>query len=523
MSLHDQARHPADTPPAQTDTDLERAVRDCLDAVLAAAAHERSVAVADAVARTRAEADARLQDALAVTRAEAEAVVAAAVEAAVAREQDEAARELEAAVALARDDARREPDADALALARDEARDEARREFDAALADARAAWQAEQDRAVEDARAAAHAETDAEVARLRAEHAEALARAQEAQEALSAARAAAAEEVEAERARARAEFADSARAIDAFEATARTGEREATLAGTEALRDAIVRLDEATSLSECLDALSDAVGQHAARSMVFVIRGHALRAWRLAGFDEGSTTAAAISVPLDLAGELWQVAERGRAREVHPQTFGVKTDPALAFARLDEGAVGLALPVCVAGKAVALVYGDDGGASAHEVPSRWPEAVEILARHAGRCLEVLTAARSSAVVAFPQAGNNGRSASAAAPSEAPHVAAAAPGEGAVVVDLEATTAAERYAKLLVSEVKLYNEAAVRVARHKRDIRVRLRAEIERARRLYHERVSPSVETRDEIFDRELVQILADGQPDLLGSDMPEAV
>jgi hypothetical protein len=75
----------------------------------------------------------------------------------------------------------------------------------------------------------------------------------------------------------------------------------------------------------------------------------------------------------------------------------------------------------------------------------------------------------------------------------------------------------------VSEVKLYNEAAVRVARHKKDIRTRLRAEIDRARRLYHERVPAGVITRDEIFDQEVVRTLADGQPELLGADMPEAV
>ena len=47
--------------------------------------------------------------------------------------------------------------------------------------------------------------------------------------------------------------------------------------------------------------------------------------------------------------------------------------------------------------------------------------------------------------------------------------------------------ARRYARLLVSEIKLYNESAVRTGRERRDLLVRLRPEIDRARRLYEER------------------------------------
>jgi hypothetical protein len=203
--------------------------------------------------------------------------------------------------------------------------------------------------------------------------------------------------------------------------------------------------------------------------------------------------------------------------------FGRGTDPALAFARLDEAAAGLAVPLCVAGKAVALVYADAGAEITGAGTSRWAESVEILARHASRCLEVLTATRTGGVVAFQSQGATAARAAATGTAEAQVLTHVPAGEVAGTTDLEAATAAERYARLLVSEVKLYNEAAVRVARHKRDIRVRLRAEIERARRLYHDRIAASLSTRDEIFELELVRILADGQPELLGTDMPEAV
>ena len=68
----------------------------------------------------------------------------------------------------------------------------------------------------------------------------------------------------------------------------------------------------------------------------------------------------------------------------------------------------------------------------------------------------------------------------------------------------------------MSEIKLYNESAVRVGRQKRDLLERLRAEIDRARHLYDDRVPPAVRARRDYFDEELVQTLADGNPSLLG-------
>ena len=77
--------------------------------------------------------------------------------------------------------------------------------------------------------------------------------------------------------------------------------------------------------------------------------------------------------------------------------------------------------------------------------------------------------------------------------------------------------ARRFARLLVSEIKLYNEAAVRTGRQQRDLLQRLRVEIDRAQRLYEERVPPAVGGRHAYFQQELVQTLADGDPALLGS------
>lgn len=68
----------------------------------------------------------------------------------------------------------------------------------------------------------------------------------------------------------------------------------------------------------------------------------------------------------------------------------------------------------------------------------------------------------------------------------------------------------------MSEIKFYNEAAVRVGRQKGDLLERRRTEIARARKLFDERVPPGSASMHAIFDDELVQTLAGGDASLLG-------
>ncbi len=75
--------------------------------------------------------------------------------------------------------------------------------------------------------------------------------------------------------------------------------------------------------------------------------------------------------------------------------------------------------------------------------------------------------------------------------------------------------AQRYAKLLVSEIKLYHEAAVVAGRIEGDLGLRLSEEIGRARVLYEQRVPPRVRQRSDYFHDELVRTLANGDSRLL--------
>jgi hypothetical protein len=83
--------------------------------------------------------------------------------------------------------------------------------------------------------------------------------------------------------------------------------------------------------------------------------------------------------------------------------------------------------------------------------------------------------------------------------------------------------ARRFARLLVSEIKLYNAAKVNDGRRNCDLYERLKDEIDRSRKVYDKRVSPAVAARFDYFYDELVQTLAEGDPAKLGKDCPGPV
>ncbi len=78
----------------------------------------------------------------------------------------------------------------------------------------------------------------------------------------------------------------------------------------------------------------------------------------------------------------------------------------------------------------------------------------------------------------------------------------------------------RFARLLVSEIKLYNSEAVDEGRETSDIYDRLRHDIDRSWEMYERRAHPSVRSEEDCFDSELVRILASGERDLLGDQYP---
>lgn len=76
--------------------------------------------------------------------------------------------------------------------------------------------------------------------------------------------------------------------------------------------------------------------------------------------------------------------------------------------------------------------------------------------------------------------------------------------------------ARRFARLLVSEIKLYNEGKVDQGRKNGDLYERLKEDIDRSRQMYEDRIPSEIREGSNYFYDELVRILADGNADSLG-------
>lgn len=110
-------------------------------------------------------------------------------------------------------------------------------------------------------------------------------------------------------------------------------------------------------------------------------------------------------------------------------------------------------------------------------------------------------------IAAPQAGE----VSAGSPVSSAAVAAAQS-----PADQEIHTKAKRFARLLVDEIKLYNQPKVEEGRRNRDLFERLRDDIEKSKTTYDKRYGNSVAAPSNYFAAEILRILANGDVALLG-------
>ncbi len=491
-SLHAEkaAEHEASQESLRTEKIAEHQA--ALEALRAEMAAEREAALEALRAEMAAEREAALES----LRAEKSAEHDAAVQDLVRNREDslealrqQAALQSESAVQTARDDMAREHEAALAAL-----REQLEQEHRDAVARERDAAAGQHDTLMGDARAAAEVRVAVALAAVEQERDAARASVAELTDQLAAARAQHEQLTQLAHAESGAVEEMSAGAVEAH-----VVERQYDLACTERVVGAMRALDEARTLTDILTVLADHAASEASRVGVLLVQGTRLRGWRFAGM--GDIAAASVDFPVERAGLIGRAVETAApASSSDAKDLAGAALPPFLAAPADR--VGLALPILVGGRVVAVLYADDSGSEPRVVPSNWPEVAEVLTRHAGRCLEVLTLSRAAARPPQefrPPAGRVGPAASARDTDEA-----------------QEEESARRHARLLISEIKLYNEELVERGRLEGNLLALLASEIDRARRLYDEKIPAAVRQRVDCFDEEIVRTLAGGDATLLG-------
>ncbi len=259
--------------------------------------------------------------------------------------------------------------------------------------------------------------------------------------------------------------------------------------------DSVRRLDAAKDQVEVLSRFLEECLRHASRAALLVERNGTMEVWKRAGFAGRTDGRRGLTIPEDAA--------LARVREGFAQALPEGNAISRALGAEDAVAA-VIVPFAVRESISGAVYADSAGGRR---PALDPEGIALLAWLAGLAIDRL-------------AGRKLVPAPALRPIEGAPAARA--GNGPVEGPLAPQRSdhrrdeARQFARLLASEIKLYNEGAVREGREHGNLYFRLREDIERGRRLYEERVPADVRGDGDYYYDELVAVLAGGRPEALG-------
>lgn len=302
---------------------------------------------------------------------------------------------------------------------------------------------------------------------------------------------------------------------------------------------------------EILRALLDNAVLYCGRSALFVIKSGAATGWQGRGFANSDSIK---DFSLDASSG---VAARALQSRI-PMSGGASEMDTRFVAEF--GAAGddhvLVLPLLLKDKVAALVYADPGAETGGSMDAA---ALELLVVSAGAWLEVVSlrkqaqkeAAAEPAMAAAappvqtvasfsdPFAGHAPVHAATSppaavaepSPAEAPVVvaentagAAAAPaiaGDALAQMPPEAAEIhrkAQRFARLLVDEIKLYNQAKVAEGRKNKDLYNRLKEDLEKSNATYKKRYGNTAAASGDYFYAEVVRSLAEDDVSIMGAD-----
>ncbi|HLJ25754.1 MAG TPA: hypothetical protein VKY85_03515 [Candidatus Angelobacter sp.] len=279
---------------------------------------------------------------------------------------------------------------------------------------------------------------------------------------------------------------------------------------TDLLKAAAFSIQDSASQAEILRHLLEGVARFCGRAALFVIKGASMNGWQGTGFESNEVVKTInLSAANGLAGSALQGRSpvTGRAEEFDAGFVSTVGAP------VDGNCV--VLPLVVKEKVAALIYADVGNLPDCTVDA---SALALLCRFTALWLE-LTALRKAGITAAPEEAH------VPAPAVAGAAVAAAPGDGVpaaapVAEEDDLHKKARRFARLLVDEIKLYNQAKVAEGRQSRDLYDRLKEDIEKSRAAFDKKFGASPAASANYFTQELIRILADNDVSLMGVTFP---
>jgi hypothetical protein len=313
---------------------------------------------------------------------------------------------------------------------------------------------------------------------------------------------------------------------------------------SSALVEAVSNIHAGSTQKEILRALLDAGSRYSSRIALFVVKAGAATGWQARGFSNDESTK---DFALDLTAGPAAHAYQNRAA-----TPGNVTEMGAPFAEhfgRPANEQVLVLPLVLKDKVAALVYADSGDAGQLD-----PSALELLVIATSSWLEVISLRKQSAAKEDAPAASHAAPApvqtvssfsdpfASHAPRHVPATPASEPAAEVVEVatahasaaaapaaatdplaelspeDADMHRKAQRFARLLVDEIKLYNQAKVAEGRRNKDLYDRLKEDIDKSRGTFQKRYGATAAASADYFNHELLRSLAEDDISIMGSN-----
>jgi hypothetical protein len=330
---------------------------------------------------------------------------------------------------------------------------------------------------------------------------------------------------------------------------AATAEGGAPSAMPGSLVQALAGIHAGSTQKEILKALLDAGTSYASRVALFVVKGGSASGWQARGLAEDDQIK---DFPLDMtagpASHAYQnrVATPANIAEMDRRfvkQFGGPSNEQIVI-----------LPLVLKDKVAALLYADGGAENLLDAGS-----LEVLVMASSAWLEVASlrkqAQQRETVEAMPSmerpvpppapsvssfsdpfaahspkhiamapepepepAAEVVEVAASAASASAAAAPAADPFAGLSAEDADTHRKAQRFARLLVDEIKLYNQAKVNEGRRNKDLYDRLKEDIDKSRTTFQKRYGTTVAASGDYFQKEVVRSLAEDDFSVMGAN-----